>query len=106
MNAAQAQRFQQLLIEACDHYKEYEGGQIIARAFKTDSGQCPITCLLGSVSENVDRIKEINSLLNTTTFSLNDLWSFTIAFDGDHPNGLAKNVSASLVGAALRKKYL
>lgn len=106
MNHRQAELFRQLLIEACDHYIEVEGGKIIASTFQAlDGDQCPLVCLCGRIP-TVDMVKEINSMLGTTTFSKEDLWSFIVGFDNGTTNWYPNAVSAKLVGRELRQRYI
>jgi hypothetical protein len=106
MNHREAELFRSLLIEACDHYIEIEGGKIVAGAFQTlDGDQCPITCLCGRVVIP-DAVKEINSMLGTTSFKIDDLWSFIGAFDNDCANWYPNRVSARLIGKELRQRYI
>lgn len=112
MNAKQAQQFRQLLIEACDHYKEYEGGSIIAGHFKAHDidGQCPITCLVGSQAKVGDMygiVSMINSILDTTSFTPLEVWAFIRAFDGSYMMfDYTQYVSATLIGRELRDRYI
>jgi hypothetical protein len=110
MNIDQAERFQELLEEACDHHIEYDGGRIISREFTDDNGgQCPLTCLLGTATELVieSMVRKTNQLLDTTTITSRELLSFISAFDGrDMLEYYKPYVSAILIGKALREKYL
>lgn len=107
MNAEQAQRFQQLLDEACTHHIEYDGGTIIDRSFvRGSNGQCPLTCLFGQIGIlNMER--ECQSLLETDKFSFRDVWAFMDGFDNrDNVQQVNNCVAAWLVGKALRAKYI
>lgn len=106
MNGEQAELFQQLLEEACDHFID-DGGIVITKSFVNlkDGGQCPLTCLLGR-RDSFSMIKELSEMLDTT-ISWNELWTFISAFDGvdllDYQKG---SVSMILVAQSLRKKYI
>lgn len=108
MNADQAERFQELLEEACDHYIEYDGGRIISGNFGNvgDKTQCPLRSLFGMINVN-DMVGEVNSLLDTHTITESELWAFIDAFD-DRPIDEYRRgfVSAILIGRALRAKYI
>lgn len=115
MNVQQAERFQQLLIEACDKHLE-DGGKIIHRMFfeKDSNGACPLYCLFGR-DTIIGMAKKLGQLVGGT-HNEDEMWAFTIAFDGSFDihqwlgNPIAdhqkKYVSAILIGKALRAKYL
>jgi hypothetical protein len=107
MNSEQANRLQELLEEACDHYLEYDNGKIIHRRFfDSEGGQCPLTCLFGPVSMKV-MAEETNSLLGISSVSDDELRAFVFAFDGMvMPEYYEHFVSASLIGKTLREKYI
>ncbi len=107
MNGEQAERFQQLLEEACDHFIEYDGGRIVDRAFSdSKTGQCPLTCLFGKVLPE-KMVVQTNSLLGIDIMTVGDIWAFINAFDGNITMEYHKPyVSAILIGRALREKYI
>lgn len=106
MNSEQAERFQELLEEACDHHIEYDGGKVVDRGFtKDDGGQCPMTCLFGRVSTYI-MASEAGSMLEAT-ISQEELWTLMHSFDGLELMDFQKQyVSAILIGRALRAKYI
>ncbi len=107
MNVEQAERFQQLLEEACEHHIEYDSGTIVAKSFDNYSGgMCPMTCLFGRAPIMV-MAEEANHLLGTTTITFAEIWALIDAFDGVsiHEN-YNQYVSAILIGRALREKYI
>ena len=107
MNNAQAERFQELLEEACDHHIEYDGGTVITRVFQTEAGgQCPLTCLFGRIGVDL-MVAECNDMLDTKSVTDEELWAFIFAFDGSVTSEPDKHfVSAILIGRALRGKYI
>lgn len=106
MNGEQAQLFQQLLEEACDHFID-EGGKVITHSFVNlkDGGQCPLTCLFGRV--NIETMtKEMVSMIDTTA-NYEEMWTFITAFDGGEIFDYQKKyVSMLLIAKALREKYI
>ena len=105
MNGEQAERFQQLMEEACDHFID-GGGKIITYSFmRKDGAMCPLTCLLGR-RHTLDMMKELSQMLDTT-ISWDELWTFIHSFDGADLKEYQKEyVSMMLVGKALREKYV
>lgn len=105
MNAEQAELFQKLLEEACDHFID-SGGKIITLSFlRKDGAMCPLTCLLGR-RNTVDMMQELSQMLDTT-ISWDELWTFIHTFDGADLKEYQKQyVSMVLIGKSLRKKYI
>lgn len=106
MNHRQAELFRQLLIEACGHYQEVDGGKIIAGTWDKEGGQCPITCLTGIHHTPGQIVDEINSLLGTTTFSWEEVMAFVYTFDDNAYYARKQYVSAMLIARELRDKYI
>lgn len=69
MNGEQAERFQQLLEEACDHHID-GGGKVITRFFKdSEGGRCPLACLFG--------LMDIRSIMN----ELKQMLGVTVSYE-------------------------
>lgn len=105
MNADQAELFQKLLEEACDHFTD-SGGKIITLSFmRSDGAMCPLTCLLGR-RNTVDMLQELAHMLDTT-ISWDELWTFIHTFDSAAIKEHQKQyVSMVLIAKALREKYI
>jgi hypothetical protein len=109
MNGEQAERFEELLVEACEHFIE-GGGTIASGQFTSGTNsQCPMTCLFGRVDIGT-MVEEASSMLGTTV-SGKEIWAFIYAFDGKQLDDLQRNfylpyVSAKFVGKNLRAKYV
>ncbi len=105
MNGEQAERFQQLLVEACDNHID-NGGKVVSGIFYTaDGGKCPLSCLFGSVIV-IHMAQELKSLVGGQ-HSEDELWAFVTSFDAKELAEYQKQyVSAILIGKELRRKYI
>ncbi len=100
MSPEQLEQFKQALIEASDKYIA-DGGKIIRGRFVSDSGRCPMGCLLPEI-----KLPMFQVLTNKFGFEITDqeVWDFVYGFDGSR--ALTDEESPTyLLGRELRAKY-
>ena len=106
MNATQAERFQQLLVEAVDHYVD-DGGRLVDGTFHSLDGLCPLTCLFGKLPNTAEMAAECQQLIGIEVES-DEIWSFISGFDNwkSDAHYMQIHPAAALIGKALRAKYI